>query len=137
MPFDGRELFSLRTVQEIGSRHSRRFFSHEFPPTSLTAVHAEKKQPLKRVGPVFSALRTQEKRKMYQAQGGLLMQRFIVRPIMPSALVGLVGLLSAPRIYAQVDNRPPAGKQLTQQSQPQKNVSDKELHAFVKAYVEV
>jgi transcription initiation factor IIF auxiliary subunit len=65
------------------------------------------------------------------------MQRFIVRPITLSALVGLVGLLGVPVIYTQADSQPPTDKQLTQQSRPQKNVSDKELHAFVKAYVEV
>lgn len=65
------------------------------------------------------------------------MQRFIAHPAILLALLGLVGLLCAPVIYAQADSQPPAGTQPTQQSQPQKNVSDKELHAFVKVYVEV
>jgi hypothetical protein len=65
------------------------------------------------------------------------MQQFIARPVKFIALLGLGSLVYAPMIHAQVHSQSPSVEQSTQQAQPQKNVSDKELQAFAKAYVEV
>jgi len=82
------------------------------------------------------------------------MQQFITRPVMFIVLLGLGGLVGAPVIHAQVQNQPPSTGQSMQQSQPyqspsrgesmqqsqsqpRQEVSDKELQAFAKAYVEV
>jgi len=66
------------------------------------------------------------------------MQKFIAHPVMFIALLSLGSLLWTPVIHAQVRSQPPSAGQSTQQSpQPRKDVSDKELQAFAKAYVEV
>ena len=82
------------------------------------------------------------------------MQQCIARSVKFIALLGLGGLVCAPVIYAQGYNQPPSAGQSTpqaqpsqppsrgeamqqSQSQPRKEVSDKELQAFAKAYVEI
>ena len=66
------------------------------------------------------------------------MRQFIAHPVMFIALLSLGSLLWTPVIHAQVHSQPPSAGQSTQQSpQPRKDVSDKELQAFAKAYVEV
>jgi hypothetical protein len=65
------------------------------------------------------------------------MQKFITGTLTFTVMIGLVSLLCAPAIYAQIQNQPSVASQSTQPSQPPKEVSDKELQAFAKAYVEV
>ncbi len=65
------------------------------------------------------------------------MRQFIAHPVMFIALLSLGSLLWTPVIHAQVHSQPPSAGQSTQQAQPRKDVSDKELQAFAKAYVEV
>ncbi len=65
------------------------------------------------------------------------MQKFITGTIAFIALVGLVSLWCTPALHAQVQSQPPSAGQSTQQSQPRRAVSDKELQSFAKAYVEV
>lgn len=71
-------------------------------------------------------------------QEALAMQNFSARLVAIIMLLGLGSLLWIPPIHAQVRNQPPAEGQSTKQSpQQRKEVSDKELQAFAKAYVEV
>jgi len=66
------------------------------------------------------------------------MRQFITHPVVFIALLSLGSLLWTPVLHAQVHSQSPAAGQSTQQSpQPRKDVSDKELQAFAKAYVEV
>jgi Domain of unknown function (DUF4168) len=67
-----------------------------------------------------------------------MMQKFIVGNIFFSAAIGVFSLLYPSALYAQSSTQPPSTGQSTPQSQPpQKDVSDKELQSFAKAYVEV
>ena len=65
------------------------------------------------------------------------MQKFIVGNIF-SAAIGVFSLLYPSVLYAQSSTtQPPSTEQPTLQSQPRKDVSDKQLQSFAKAYVEV
>jgi transcription initiation factor IIF auxiliary subunit len=65
------------------------------------------------------------------------MQKLLTEKVAFIMMISLVSLLCAPVIHAQVHSQPPSVGQSTQQSQPRKDVSDKELQTFAKAYVEV
>jgi hypothetical protein len=66
-----------------------------------------------------------------------MMQKFIVGNIF-SAAIGVFSLLYPSVLYAQSSTtQPPSTEQPTLQSQPRKDVSDKQLQSFAKAYVEV
>ena len=65
------------------------------------------------------------------------MQHFINRPGKIIALLGLSSLAYAPLLHAQVQSQSPSVEPSVQQAQPRTEVSDKDLQAFAKAYVEV
>ncbi len=65
------------------------------------------------------------------------MRKFITHHVVFIALLSLVSLLWTPVIHAQVHSQSPSVEQSMQPAQPRKDVSDKELQAFAKAYVEV
>jgi Tfp pilus assembly protein PilN len=65
------------------------------------------------------------------------MQKLLTRKVAFTTMIGLVSLLCTPVIHAQVHSQSPSVEQPIQQSQPRKDVSDKELQTFAKAYVEV
>jgi hypothetical protein len=66
-----------------------------------------------------------------------MMQKFSVGNIFFSAAIGVFSLFYPSVLYAQSSAQPPSTGQPTPQAQPRKDVSEKELQSFAKAYVEV
>jgi hypothetical protein len=65
------------------------------------------------------------------------MQKLLTGKVAFITMIALVSLLCTPVIQAQVHSQSPSVGQSTQQSQLRKDMSDKELQTFAKAYVEV
>jgi hypothetical protein len=65
------------------------------------------------------------------------MQKLLTGKAVFIPMVALVSLLCTPVIHAQIHSQSPSVGPSTQQSQPRKDMGDKELQTFAKAYVEV
>ena len=65
------------------------------------------------------------------------MHHFLAHPVKFIAVLGLGSLVSTPLLQAQVQPQAPSGGPSMHHAQPRKEISDKDLQAFAKAYVEV